>query len=204
MGVAVFLQEYGVLRWVAVAAFGVAAMIVLARLAAVRASVEVVGGGTRSTDRESDAAHLMMCLVMVAMLVFPATADPHAVRGVLTAMTVVYGTLLLGRIVQWRNAVRMPGAGVAAFGYHVLAAAAMWYAMSGHGAHGHSGGPAPGVMLALAGVFAVDAVVMAVPGARRALRHLFPHPVGAGPLAVVPHVVMDLGTALMLVAVAIG
>ncbi len=180
-------------RWVAVAAFGFAAMIVLARLAAVRVS-----------DRESDAAHLMMCLVMVAMLVFPATADPHAVRGVLTAMTVVYGMLLLGRIVQWRNEVRMPGAGVAAFGYHVLAAAVMWYAMSGHGAHGHSGGPAPGVMLALAGVFAVDAVVMAVPGARRALRHLFPHPVGAGPLAVVPHVVMDLGTALMLVAVAAG
>ncbi|WP_067566676.1 DUF5134 domain-containing protein [Nocardia acidivorans] len=242
-----FVQEYGALRWVIAAAFGVAVVIVLGRLAAVRPAASIAevyageggdamvrgstasrpgdiapgwggrtsgegmtsgwggiaagrgdmfaGNGIRGLDQESDAAHLLMCMVMLAMLVFPAAADPRALRGVLTAMLVVYAALLTARIVRWRSV------SVAAFGYHVLAAGAMLYAMSGHGEHGMrmGGGPAPGLMLTLAALFTADAMVMAVPWSRRALRHVFPHPVGTGPTAVVPHLVMDIGTAYMLV-----
>ncbi|GAB4584854.1 DUF5134 domain-containing protein [Nocardia sp. IFM 10818] len=256
----VFVQEYDVLRWMVVAAFGVAVVIVLGRLAGAGSGTAAAGaggyvlgdgapgaacaravltggsvhssvpdgmpvgrGGFRVVDQESDAAHLLMCLVMLAMLVFPAAADPRAVRGVLTAMTVVFAGLLVERILQ-RHSVAgiqvapsraarpeagggsVAGESVTAFAYHVLAAAAMLYAMSGHEVGGHHGSaPAPGLMLGLAGLFAVDAVLMAAPGSRRALRHVFPHPVGAsGSLAVVPHVVMDVGTAYMLVAAALG
>lgn len=236
-----FVQEYGVLRWGIVAAFVVAAGIVLARLATVlpvaghagagldgmgasvvpRSPRSDSGGGIglcrsgfREVDRESDAAHLLMCLVMLAMLVFPAAADPGAVRAVLTAMTVVYVGLLLARIAQWRGGgasagaddrAAVPGAQVTAFAYHVVAAAAMLYAMSGHTGHHSGGGPAPAPMFALAALFLFDAVVMTLPTSRRALRHVFPHPVGAtGPVVVLPHVVMDLGTAFMLVAAAAG
>ncbi|MFC9996846.1 DUF5134 domain-containing protein [Nocardia sp. NPDC127526] len=257
----VFVQEYDVLRWMVVAAFGVAVVIVLGRLAGAGSATAVAGAGGyvlgdgapgaacaravspggsvhssvpdgmpvgrsgfRVVDQESDAAHLLMCLVMLAMLVFPAATDPRAVRGVLTAMTVVFAGLLVGRILQ-RHSVAgiqvapsraarqeaggggfVAGESVTAFAYHVLAAAAMLYAMSGHEAGGHHGSAsAPGLMLGLAGLFVVDAVLMAVPGSRRALRHVFPHPVGAsGSLAVVPHAVMDLGTAYMLVAAALG
>ncbi|MFE6858500.1 DUF5134 domain-containing protein [Nocardia sp. NPDC057668] len=226
-----FVREYGMLRWVAVLGFVVAAVIVLARLSAVRVlpvearGVDATGGtvavggqafsatglagnGFRGIDRESDAAHLLMCLVMLAMLVFPA-ADPRALNGVLTAMTVVYAGLLLARIARWRAGAPagndvLPGTGVTAFAYHVVAAAAMLYAMSGHtGAHHAGAGPAPAPMLALAALFLADAALMSVPASRRLLRHAFPHPVGAtGPAVVLPHVVMDLGTAFMLVAAA--
>lgn len=189
----VFVQASEGLRWVAVIAFCVAAVIVVRRLGAVG-------------DRESDAAHLLMCLVMLAMLVFPAAADPRAVRGVLTAMTVVYALVLGGRILQWRSDIRQPGAGgsVMAFAYHVAAAAAMLYAMGGHRMAGMAmpGGPAVGPALTLAVLFAVDALVMTVPWSRHAVRHLLPHPVGA--MAVLPHVVMDLGTAYMLVIAVAG
>ncbi|MFE2954859.1 DUF5134 domain-containing protein [Nocardia tengchongensis] len=203
-----FVEQSGVVRWMAVTAFCLAAVLVVARLARVR---PVAGAGPRA-DRESDAAHLVMCLVMVGMLVFPTAVDPHAVRGVLTAMVVVY-TLLLGeRILRWRNGIADADAGAAtpgAFAYHVLAAAAMWYAMSGHGTHepgmpGH-GGPAPAPLLALAVLFVLDAVVMLTPGLRRRVPGVFPHPGGAaGSPAVVPHLVMDLGTAYMLMAAAAG
>ncbi|MGV9409974.1 DUF5134 domain-containing protein [Nocardia sp. NPDC003693] len=210
-----FVQQYGALRWAAVLAFTVAALIVLARLSAVRPVAAELAGRTGPgsgrggvADRESDAAHLLMCLVMLAMLVFPA-ADPRALNGVLTAMTVVYACLLLARVARWRagepaGGEVVPGAGVTAFAYHVVAAAAMLYAMSGHtGGHHSGGGPAPAPMLALAGLFVADAVIMSVPAARGLLRHMFPHPVGAaGPTVVLPHVVMDLGTAFMLVAAA--
>ncbi|MEV6065977.1 DUF5134 domain-containing protein [Nocardia sp. NPDC052001] len=243
-----FVHEYAALRWVVAAAFGVALVIVLGRLASVRhagvtttageddgnATVRgsaasgrgyahgwgevsepvstvgwpgmsgqgnlLAGSGFRGLDQESDAAHLLMCLVMLAMLVFPAAADPRALRGVLTAMVVVYAALLAARIVRWRSV------SVAAFGYHVVAAGAMLYAMGGHGEHGMhmSGGPAPWLMLTLAALFTIDAVVMTVPWSRRALRHVFPHPVGTGPTAVVPHLVMDIGTAYMLVLAVAG
>lgn len=210
-GVAVFVEQYGALRWAAVIAFCLAAALVVARLGRrpllVAEGAEVEAGA----DRESDAAHLVMCLVMLGMLVFPVAVDPRAVRGVLTAMVVVY-TLVLGeRMLRWRSGIANADRGVGAFGYHVVAAAAMLYAMSGHGTHGQGmavsahGGPAPGPMLALAALFAVDAIVMAVPALRHRLPRVFPHPTGsAGSLAVVPHLVMDLGTAYMLVAAVVA
>ncbi|MEU1209815.1 DUF5134 domain-containing protein [Nocardia sp. NPDC005825] len=199
-----FVEQYGLVRWSAVIAFCVAAALVVARLARVRP----VGCDGQRGDRESDAAHLVMCLVMVGMLVFPTAVDAHAVRGVLTAMVVVF-TLVLGeRILRWRNGIGDAEAGTAgAFAYHVLAAAAMLYAMSGHGAHEHgvAGPPASAPLWALAALFALDAVVMLTPGLRRRLPGVFPHPGGTvGAPAVVPHLVMDLGTAYMLVAAAAG
>ncbi|WP_194814353.1 DUF5134 domain-containing protein [Nocardia sp. XZ_19_385] len=141
---------------------------------------------------ESDAAHLLMCLVMLAMLVFPASANPEALRGVLIAMTVVFAALLVSRITQWRKGSREQ---VVALGYHLLAAAAMWYAMSGHSAAGHAG-PMPVVAFGLAALFLMDAFAVAATGGRHLLGH------ASGPVltsALVPHVVMDLGTAYMLV-----
>ncbi|MEU8898071.1 DUF5134 domain-containing protein [Nocardia sp. NPDC048505] len=153
--------------------------------------------GSEAAQHESDAAHLLMCLVMLAMLVFPAEANPEALRGVLIAMTVVFGALLLTRIPEWRSGSR---AHVVAIGYHLIAAGAMLYAMSGHTASGHTG-PAPVVAFGLAALFVVDALAVLCTGGR----HWLGHP--GGPLlssALVPHLVMDLGTAYMLIGAVIA
>lgn len=243
-----FVLEYAVLRWSVVAAFVGAAAIVVFRLVGVggasvvgyrRLGQPVVADGSAGflatetaeefgqqsistpqdvAHHESDAAHLLMCMVMLAMLVFPAGANPHAVRGVLTAMTVVFGLLLVSRIAEWRSVNRaqwrnannrpLPTDQMVALGYHVVAAAAMLYAMSGHSAGGHAGGPAPVPVLALAALFIADALtlLLAVGTGRR---HWLGHPTGA-PVnssgartfswAPIPHLVMDLGTAYMLIA----
>ncbi|WP_167768780.1 DUF5134 domain-containing protein [Nocardia sp. CS682] len=236
MDVAQFVQEYAALRWSVVAAFLLAVAIVLGRLAAPLAvgndaagSVLVPGAESdrrhrdsiRAADarptggyHESDAAHLIMCLVMLAMLVFPAGASPVAVRGVLTAMTVVFAILLTSRILEWRSAPRVtPLDRLVPLGYHTVTAAAMLYAMSGHTAPGHTGGPAVIPALGLAALFAADALLVTFAVGR-------PHVDTPGHLgillrsggcvaaltgprrrsAVVPHVVMDLGTAYMLIA----
>ncbi|WP_460726507.1 DUF5134 domain-containing protein [Nocardia heshunensis] len=199
-----FVEQYGVLRWIAVISFCTAAVIVVVRLGQGREWARA------SADQSSDAAHLLMCLVMLGMLVFPAAVDPGAVRGVLTAMVVVYTLVLGDRMLRWRSGIAAVDSGgkVGAFAYHVVTAAAMLYAMSGHGSHGQMvmrghGGPAPAPMYALAALFAVDALVMAVPALRARLPRVFPHPMGTpGSLTVIPHLVMDLGTAYMLVAAA--
>ncbi|MFF3223308.1 DUF5134 domain-containing protein [Nocardia suismassiliense] len=239
MDVAQFVQEYAALRWSVVAAFLLAVAIVLGRLAA---PVPLVVGrdaagavlvpvaepgrrhrdSTRKTDfvptggyHESDAAHLIMCLVMLAMLVFPAGASPVAVRGVLTAMTVVFAILLTSRILEWRSAPRAtPLDRLVPLGYHTVTAAAMLYAMSGHTALGHTGGPAMIPALGLAALFAADALLVTLavglpvadtPGHLGILLRSGGCVAAlTGPRrrsAVVPHVVMDLGTAYMLIAV---
>ncbi|MEV0343539.1 DUF5134 domain-containing protein [Nocardia sp. NPDC050713] len=223
-----FVQEYAALRWSVVAAFLVASAIVTLRLAGpVRGnagSVDEGIGGARilespagsnrvasqrisshpqAAHQESDAAHLVMCLIMLAMLLFPTGASPHAVRGVLIAMTVAFGALLVGRIVEWRATRENASAGqIFAIGYHAFAAAAMLYAMSGHSAAGHAG-PPPVAASALAALFLADA--LAVLFLRGGGWHRIAHSVGAiRSAAVVPHVVMDLGMAYMLVAAALG
>ncbi|TQM31652.1 uncharacterized protein DUF5134 [Nocardia bhagyanarayanae] len=193
-GVAEFVQDYAALRWSVVAAFLVTSAIVTLRLARpVRGHV----------DSESDAAHLVMCLIMLVMLIFPTEASPHAVRGVLIAMTVAFGALLVSRIVEWRAARgAVPAGQIFAIGYHALAAAAMLYAMSGHSATGHAG-PPPLAAYALAALFVADGLTVLC--LRGGGWHRLAHPVGAvGSAAVVPHVVMDLGMAYMLVAAALG
>ncbi|MEV0432961.1 DUF5134 domain-containing protein [Nocardia sp. NPDC050413] len=185
-----FVEDYAVLRWAVVSAFVLAAGIVVVRLSrrAVRA------------DAAADGAHLLMCLVMLAMLVFPAATDPHAMRGLLTALTVAFALLLTERVVQWRNGVVPTADGVLALGYHTVAAAVMLYAMAGHGS-GHTGIP-PGPALVLAALFVLDALVALGTVGHRPRWHRFAHPAGTHPLtsALVPHVVMDIGTAFMLIA----
>lgn len=222
-GVTQFVQQYAALRWAVVAAFLVAAAIVLGRLLAPAAAAPEHGRGQgdpvpapRGGFAESDAAHLLMCLVMLAMLVFPAGANPIAVHGVLTALTVVFAGLLLARILESRAADRAPAADrVIPLGYHTVAAAAMLYAMSGHVASGHAEGPAPVPALVLAGLFAADALLVTVAGAIFRPSADTPGYLGVvlrsgGCVAVptgarrrwapLPHVVMDLGTAYMLIA----
>lgn len=222
------MQEYAVLRWGIVAGFAITAVIVLARFGeftrpadtASPGSVPCAGradtagaaqpssrlGATGAdprvraiADPESDAAHLLMCLVMLAMLVFPMAASPEALRGVLVAMLVAYSAVLAMRMAAWR---RGGQAGrVAVFGYHLGAVAAMLWATPGPGmTMAHGGHSIP--MMLLAALFVADAVLMFVPGPAKPLRHALGH--AAGPTAVIPHVVMDLGTAFMLVAAAAG
>jgi hypothetical protein len=174
-----------------------------------------------ATYHESDAAHLMMCLVMLAMLVFPSGANPHALRGVLVAMTVAFAALLVCRMVEWCTGNRALSVDrMVTLGYHVVATVAMLYAMSGHGASGHSGGPAPVPACGLAALFLADAlgvIVVASSAARATSRWGRTHWLGhricartgsvdarAVSSAVLPHVVMDIGMAYMLIAAVSG
>ncbi|MFI6043738.1 DUF5134 domain-containing protein [Nocardia sp. NPDC051321] len=226
-----FVQEHAALRWSVVAAFLIAGAIVLGRLAApVRLVAEAepsgaVDHGWRQGDstpvgpttagyHESDAAHLIMCLVMLAMLMFPTGASPSAVRGVLTAMIVVFAALLVSRISAWHSAPdATPVERLVPLGYHTVTAAAMLYAMSGHAMSGHTGGPGTIPALGLAAVFAADALLVALAVGRPLadtpgylgilLRSGGCVAALTGPKrrsAMVPHVVMDLGTAYMLIA----
>ncbi len=195
-GVADFVEQYAFVRWPVVAAFVLASLIVATRLARRTPPAHRV-------DTASDSAHLLMCLVMLTMLVFPAASDPHAMRGLLTALTVAFAILLAERVMGWRTG--SPPDGVLALGYHTIAAAAMLYAMAGHGAvHGGTDGASwPAVVLAV--LFGLDALLALGTVGHRSRWHRFVHPAGSHPLtsALVPHVVMDIGTAFMLIA-AIG
>ncbi|MBF6212709.1 DUF5134 domain-containing protein [Nocardia puris] len=193
-----FVQEYAAVRWTVVVAFLVASVIVVARFATVRPAV-ASGPDPAVAHRESDAAHLVMCLVMLAMLVFPTGASPHALRGVLVAMTVVFAASVVHRLAQWRAGVPEAAAGAFAIGYHAVAAGAMLFAMGGHGASGHTGPPMLPA-LALAALFAADALAVLL--ARGG--HRLPHPIGGSRVASIPHVVMDLGAAYMLIAAVAG
>ncbi|MEV0539611.1 DUF5134 domain-containing protein [Nocardia salmonicida] len=195
-GVADFVEQYAFVRWPVVAAFVLASLIVATRLARRTPPAHRV-------DTASDSAHLLMCLVMLTMLVFPAASDPHAMRGLLTALAVAFAILLAERVMGWRTG--SPPDGVLALGYHTIAAAAMLYAMAGHGAvHGGTDGASwPAVVLAV--LFGLDALLALGTVGHRSRWHRFVHPAGSHPLtsALVPHVVMDIGTAFMLIA-AIG
>ncbi|MFF3572343.1 DUF5134 domain-containing protein [Nocardia jiangxiensis] len=197
-----FVAQYPVLRWGIAAGFVIAAVLVAGRLPVFAHGV--VGGASRPVaDHESDAAHLLMCLVMLAMLVFPMVAAPDALRGVLTAMTVVYAAVLAARVWAWRNGDCAP-ARAATIGYHLIAATAMLWSMSGHGMSMSMDRPPAGSsvpMLVFAALFVLDAVLMFVPGPISVLRHTSGH--AMTPAAVIPHVVMDLGTAYMLAAAAL-
>ncbi|MEV6321826.1 DUF5134 domain-containing protein [Nocardia sp. NPDC051787] len=228
-----FVQEYPVLRWMVAAAFLIAAAIVLARVTADAVSlsgrqVELADAAPESTlpqaasveHTESDAAHVVMCLVMLGMLLFPSGASPHALRGVLTAMAVVFAALLVTRAAEHAaQGSPVPIDRLVPLGYHFVATAAMLYAMSGHTSAGHAGGPAAGPALGLAVLFLLDAVLVAIAARggwtlahKRGPLGLLIRSGGcvaaltgpAKPWAAVPHVVMDAGTAYMLVAAISG
>ncbi|MBF6464041.1 DUF5134 domain-containing protein [Nocardia beijingensis] len=223
-----FVQEYAAVRWVMVAAFVVAAMIVLSRVTAPAATTAHATEGLPESPppqeltpghSESDAAHLVMCLVMLGMLLFPSGASPHAVRGVLTAMAVVFAGLLTIRAAEHAAQGRpLPTDRLVPLGYHIVAAAAMLYAMSGHTASGHAGGPAAGPAFGLAALFVLDALLVTFAAGTEWAQVRAQGPLGllvrsggcvaaltgpAKPWAAVPHVVMDAGTAYMLVSVLI-
>ncbi len=208
MGVGEFVQEYAALRWGIVVAFALTAVIVAAKFVVVAegGTGHVLSRAIPAADHESDAAHLLMCLVMLAMLIFPAGAAPAALRGVLTAMLVVYSVVLAGRIARWRRGDRASMGRCAVIGYHLAAAGAMLWATAGDMQMGmpmrmHTARPVfP--MLLLAALFTLDAVLMVMPGSKSPLRRVIGHAVG--PAAGIPHVVMDLGTAYMLMAAALN
>jgi hypothetical protein len=192
-GVNAFVVDHAVLRWGAVAAFVITATIVLARLAVVPGE----GGVAKPAGQESDAAHLLMCLVMVAMLTFPLAAAHEAVHAVLTAMVVAYAVLLVQAAGQRPRDSRRAGALL----YHLLTAAAMSFAMGGHN-HGAPHRPPVVPLVLLAVLFVTDAVLLVVPRTRNLVWHTVSHSPGrTGRVALVPHLVMDLGTAYMMVAV---
>ncbi|MBU3065824.1 DUF5134 domain-containing protein [Nocardia sp. NEAU-G5] len=199
-----FVQEYAVLRWGVVAGFVLTALIVVARFAPVTQGARgvAIARGRADADPESDAAHLLMCLVMLAMLIFPMAAAPQALRGVLVAMLVAYSAVLAARLHEFRHGDRAVRSGrVVAFGYHLAAAGAMLWATHGPGMEMSRGGHSIPMAL-LAALFVADAALMFVPGPTSLLRHALGHAYGR--TTVIPHVVMDLGTAYMLVAAATG
>ncbi|MEV0107401.1 DUF5134 domain-containing protein [Nocardia sp. NPDC050799] len=206
------LDQVGMRALVALA-FAGAALVVLARVmfaAPVLATGELeggaagCGGAAHGDDHESDAAHLLMCAVMLVMVLFPTRVHTHAVHGVLLAMTLVFTLLLGDRLVRWyRDAYPRAGQRAAAIGYHLVAAAVMLFMMAGHGGGGHSADPGPAAVFAA--LFLADAVVVLVSVRSGRARWWAAHPVapaaGRGlPVAVLPHLVMDLGMAYMLLA----
>ncbi|MGW5515555.1 DUF5134 domain-containing protein [Nocardia africana] len=209
------MTEHEVVRWGVIVAFVAAAGIVVVRHVAVPVPPGQSSGRSPGTwpaevdAHESDAAHLLMCLVMLAMLLFPVAAAPDAIRGVLIAMIVVYAGLSIVRIAHWRRASGGDGAEfrLPAVLYHLVAAAAMLWVMAGHHhGMGHpdtvgADGPPVVPVSIVAALFALDGLLLLFPRTRTALRHSVSHPAGApGALGAIPHVVMDLGTAYMLIA----
>ncbi|ONM47765.1 DUF5134 domain-containing protein [Nocardia donostiensis] len=222
---AAFVVEYAALRWMVVGAFVVAAGVVVVGVLRPglatntdnpapkknSLSAQLAPCSSGSADPESDAAHLLMCAVMLAMVLFPVQASHHALRGMLIAMTVVFGLLFAGRALRWHTGAGERSVGpVVALGYHLAASAVMLYAMSGHTTDGSSGGPSTGPAILLAVLFIVDAVAVVLSAyLSRAgrLHRLRGHPVQASAgrgVAMVPHLAMDLGTAYMLVAAVAG
>ncbi|MEU1955717.1 DUF5134 domain-containing protein [Nocardia rhamnosiphila] len=206
------LDQAGVRALVALA-FAVAALVVLARVmfaAPVLATGESEGGAVgcgdaaHGGDQESDAAHLLMCAVMLVMVLFPTRVHSHALHGVLLAMTLVFTLLLGDRLVRWyRDTYPRAGRRAAAIGYHLVAAVVMLFTMAGHSGGGHSADPGPAAVFAA--LFLVDAVVVLVSVRSGRARWWAAHPVapvaGRGlPVAVLPHLIMDLGMAYMLLA----
>lgn len=156
--------------------------------------------GTRAVDGASAAAHLLMFTIMAAMLLFPSAAPP-TFRAVLLAVIIVLVAVLATRL-PWPGRERVSHRSPRGILYHLATAAAMLVAMSAHqhdmSGHHHGGLGRPYLTL-LAVVFVVDAVVLLtrvglhwVSRARRA----------SAPTPSVPRLVMDLGTAYMLVAMA--
>ncbi|WP_280399254.1 DUF5134 domain-containing protein [Nocardia carnea] len=154
-------------------------------------------------DHEADAAHLLMCAVMLVMVLFPTVPHAHALHGVLLAMTLVFGLLLAGRIAG-RDRARPGNTGP--LGYHLVAAVVMLVTMSGHSTAEH--GAAPGaVPVILALMFLADAVAVTVTARHGGRLWWAVHPAASGsawPAGALPHVIMDLGMAYMLLPGALG
>ncbi len=177
-----------------------AVLLVGAVVSAVRLAVRP-DGPTYLGGRSSDTAHLLMNASMAAMLVAPAAVLPTpAVLVLYTSIAVVFAGLVVLGLARPTPARRLHRP---AHVYHVVAASAMAWAvhlmppamaampgMSGMDdppAHHHLGASAPVAAWVLAALFALDAL-----GTLALLRQV------ADRVAVVPHVIMDLGMVFML------
>ncbi|WP_328397371.1 DUF5134 domain-containing protein [Nocardia sp. NBC_00416] len=210
-----FVLDQAGVRALVAAVFVVSALVVLARVTAAEPIPAGDHGGAggctpAGADHESDAAHLLMCGVMLVMVLFPDQVSAHALHGVLLAMTLVFTLLLVDRLARrYRGPQGRPGHRVAAIGYHLAAAGVMLVTMSGHSGAGHTGGPGAAVVLAFAALFVVDAAVV-IATARGHRGHWWsahPAPPISGravPIAILPHLIMDLGMAYMLIAAALA
>lgn len=212
-GMAEFEIDQAGMRLLVAAAFAVAALVVLTRVLGRPALVTGERGGAAHCsdgDHESDAAHLLMCAVMLAMVLFPRQLNGHALHGLLLAMTLVFALLFADRALRWyRERPARPGHPLAAPAYHLLAAGVMLYTMSGHSGAGHTAAPQPLVVFGFAALFLVDAVAVLVTARTGRGRWWSAHPVqwtpGRGlPAAILPHLIMDLGMTYMLIADVVG
>jgi hypothetical protein len=167
-------------------------------------------GSTYLGGRSSDAAHLLMNAAMAAMLVVPAAElPPMALVTLFLAITVVFAGLVVLGLARPNPARRLHRP---AHIYHVVAASAMAWAvhlmppdmagMSGMSmdmsgmpgmpgmdgsAHHHVAAATPVGAWVLAGLFALDAL-----GTLALLRRVNDR------VAVLPHVIMDVGMVAML------
>ncbi|MEU1980283.1 DUF5134 domain-containing protein [Nocardia sp. NPDC019395] len=203
-----FELDQAAVRMLFAVAFVVAAGVVLAgvtRRPVLAGGQHGAAGGCADSngDDESAAAHLLMCAVMSVMVLFPARAHTPALHGVLLAMTLVFALLLAARIVGW-NRPRNARQHIGALGYHLVASGVMLSTMSGHSA-GHGGGASALPVTVLALAFLADSIVVTLTALRGRRLRWAGHPAVPGgrlPLAVLPHLIMDLGMAYMLFAVA--
>lgn len=202
-----FVSIHAVVRACVALAFLVAGALVLARVARrpVLAGARYTSTGCAGPagDHEADAAHLLMCAVMLVMVLFPTGPHAQALHGVLLALALVFAVLLAGRIAG-RDRSRPGEAGPLT--YHLVAAVVMLMTISGHSSGGHGTGlGAVPVILAL--VFLADAVAVTVAARSGGRLSWAAHPAAAGsarPAGVLPHVIMDLGMAYMLLPGALG
>jgi hypothetical protein len=158
--------------------------------------------GAYAQDRESEVTHLVMAIAMIVMFANPNAVPAHTWQWFLAVVTFACGGWLVVVIAR-----RSDAPVIAAAGYHTFVAAAMLYAMSGnsHAGHGRhhmqhelptltTGLTWPPATWALIVLLVFDAVGTIVLSARASTVP------AAARIGVFPHVAMDLGTAMMLVA----
>jgi hypothetical protein len=188
-----FFADHAFVRWALAAILVIALPIAVRSMATRHPSLHA----NYATSREAEAGHVAMSLDMLAMLVAPLGSVPHILwRWIFGGIALTYAALLTLRITRRELS---PAVGA---GYHMVAALAMVYATlesecgrsmpttSMPEMMRASGPPYPVIGWVLAGLFVFDAVGTAVIAARhRGIR-----------IPVIPHVVMDIVMAAMIVA----
>ncbi|GGK41479.1 DUF5134 domain-containing protein [Nocardia camponoti] len=159
-----------VVRWLMVAALLTATVLVVSRL---------IGGSRQHGDSAVDASHVLMSVLMVAMFVDPTALAPHVSRGLLLALAIALGMVLVDRL----RARVGPPSGASDIATHLIAVGAMSYALDQHDQRPSVFAYALAVLL-LAAAFSG---ARPLPGQRRAFTDL------------VPHVVMNCSAAFMLI-----
>ncbi|MET8779142.1 DUF5134 domain-containing protein [Nocardia sp. NPDC004654] len=197
-------------RWILVGLLVAGTAWTTLRLLVIRGVDVAETPGAYAVNRESDAAHLAMSTAMLLMLT---TSVAHSLW---TAVFLVFAVACIGPLTVHLIRCRRTGPtrnidGIAASGYHLVAAAAMAYSTLGHRGHGahHMEGtaaqslPIPFIGYLMTALFALDALVVVV------LATTMPAPATRNPLhshriGVFPHFAMDVAMASMLAAALLG